>query len=591
LPIADWEPASVAPLHHIVTVLPRGAEGDEVRLGRSLALPALFLFIMSLASGAAEIVCEGVLGNSGEQGETLVQFGDVSQARGMGVVVDRFGSLWDRGGAGVLNRYAPDGRLLAQYGIPKTTGRNDQLTLVGDTLVLLLGNQLHTLPIEAAPGSEATKIGIQVDTISFGSRDGRIAAARKGDLFLVDPVKGDAQKIASLEDVRMLDFAQDGSLLVAIRNRVHKLVDGKLVADGWPRGTPGERMQALDGHVFGHAWHGTVRRFTADLEPAPGVVLGGASGSFIGHLDQNSEVFNGRGLAKVRDGLFAISGLGGILHLMTWDGGKQQMTLVRRIGCVPACRGIGLDRQGNVWWYAGSWKWDDRPDTPLRFGVNPPEFPWTAQPVMLDNDHMVAVGHLWGQPTFYYGPLTGEVKNWRIGDKCGLRKDRVGCAVYRGAGRLVLLAVGPSGDGQAFAIGSDGAWREDLGEVQLKTVTPINAWTSLAMKDADTLLGAGDGHVIEMARDGTHWKETRRWRADFGPTVHIASDSGRLWVAERDGHRVCVFELVTGKPIATFGSEGTDLKSLDHPAAIAARGDRAVVYDSGNQRLVKLVIE
>jgi hypothetical protein len=210
---------------------------------------------------------------------------------------------------------------------------------------------------------------------------------------------------------------------------------------------------------------------------------------------------------------------------------------------------------------------------------------------MLENDHMVAVCHLWGQPTFCYGPLTGEVKSWRIGDRCGLKKDRVGCAVYRSAGRLVLLAIGPAGDGQAFAIGSDGAWRSDLGNVQLKTVTPVKAWTSLAMKDADTLLGAGDGHVIEMARDGTDWKETRRWRVDFGAVIHISADSGRLWVSDRDRHRVAVLELGTGKSIAAFGRDGDDLSSLKHPTVIAARGRRAVVYDSGNQRLMKLVIE
>jgi len=214
---------------------------------------------------------------------------------------------------------------------------------------------------------------------------------------------------------------------------------GPVPGDGWPRGGPGERLQWLDGHVYGHGWHGTIRRFTADLEPSPGVVLGGASGSFIGHLDQSSELFNGRGMARLRDGLFAVSGLGGILHLMTWGDEKQQMTLVRRIGCVPACRGIGLDRQGNVWWYAGAWAWDDRPDTPLRFGVNPPEFPWAAQAVMLDNDNVVVPCYLWGRPTFYSGPLTKELRGQRLDKGCALTRDRVGSAVTRADGRLALL--------------------------------------------------------------------------------------------------------------------------------------------------------
>ena len=552
-----------------------------------------WLLVAALASscGAAELVCEGILGNSGEQGDTLVRFGDTSQARGMGVAVDRFGSLWDRGGAGVLNRYAPDGRLLAHYRIPKGSGRNDQIALVGDTVVLLIGDQLYALPVTAPPDREATSLGLKADYISFGARDDRFAAATKEEILLVDPATRDAKKLATFPGVQALDFGPDNSLLVMADWRVHKLVDGTPVADGWPKGSPGERMQFLDGCVFGHGWHGTIRRFTADLEPSPGVVLGGASGSFIGHLDQNSELINGRGMALLRENLFAVSGLGGILHLMSWDGEKQQMTLVRRIGCVPVCRGIGLDHEGNVWWHAGSWKWTDRPDTPLRFGVNAPGYPGVAQAVMLDNDSMVAPGELWGKPAFYHGPLTGEVQGQRVEGACGLKKDRVGCAVYRSKGTLALLAINEAGDGQAFAIGSDGRYQRDLGSVALKPAAPVRAWTSLAMKDPDTLLGAADGQVVEMTRDGNDWKEARRWRADFGPAIWIAADSGRLWVADRDRHRIIVLDLATEKPLATFGTPdkaGADLASLSDPTTIAARGNRAVVYDAGNQRLVKL---
>ena len=554
----------------------------------------VLLFLMvAVSCSAAQIVCEGILGNSGEQGNALVRFGDASQARGIGVVVDRFGSLWDRGGAGVLNRYAPDGRLLAQYRIPRPTGRNDQIALLGDTLVFLLGNRLYSLSVEAPSGTEATPLGIQADTVSFGSRDGRIAVAWKDEIRLVDPATRDAAKLADFKGVQALDFGADGVLYIVAGGKVHKLVDGKLAGDGWPRGAPGERLQFLDGHVFGHGWHGTIRRFTADLEPSPGVVLGGASGSFIGHLDQNSELFNGRGMAKLRDGLFAVSGLGGILHLMTWDDEKRQMTLVRRIGCIPACDGIGLDRQGNVWWYAGARAWDDRPDTPQRLGVNPPNFPWTGQVVVLGNDNVVVPCYLWGRPMFYSGPLTKELRGQRIDKGCALTRDRVGSAVYRSDGRLALLTIGPKGDGHAFAIGSDGSYRGELGPVALRAAVPIKAWTSLAMKDADTLLGAADGHVVEMTRDGTNWKESRRWRADFGSAITITADSGRLWVADRERHRVVAFDMATGSPIAIFGAPdraGTDLKSLSHPTTIAARGRRAVVYDSGNQRLVKLTL-
>ena len=56
------------------------------------------------------------------------------------------------------------------------------------------------------------------------------------------------------------------------------------------------------------------------MEPAPGVALGGSSGSFIGHLDQNADLFIGRGLAEIRDNLFAVSGAGGIPQLLRMAG-------------------------------------------------------------------------------------------------------------------------------------------------------------------------------------------------------------------------------------------------------------------------------
>ena len=76
--------------------------------------------------------------------------------------------------------------------------------------------------------------------------------------------------------------------------------------------------------------------------------------------------------------------------------------------------------------------------------------------------------------------------------------------------------------------------------------------------------------------------------------VFIAADEGRLWAADAERHRVVCFNLGTGKPLAVFGicdKAGADLASLDRPQAIAARGRRAVVYDSGNQRLVKLALK
>ena len=115
------------------------------------------------------------------------------------------------------------------------------------------------------------------------------------------------------------------------------------------------------------------------------------------------------------------------------------------------------------------------------------------------------------------------------------------------------------------------------------------------------MLAAGDGFVIQFARDGQNWKEQRRWNSfgpdnadKFGPAIFLAADAGRLWVSDTSRSRVLCFDQATGKLRGTFGatdSPGDDLAHVNSPTVLAARGDRAVVYDSGNQRLVKLRLD
>jgi hypothetical protein len=556
--------------------------------------------IVAAASGAAgaDLVCDGVLANSGGAGDALVRFGDVQSARGMGVVADRFGSLWDRAGDGTLNRYAPDGRLLGQYRIAKGAGGRDLLTRVGDLLVIQIGAKLYTLPTNAAAGTEAKALRRDSECLSFGAFDGQVASATKEALFLVNPATDEAKQVARLKGVDQLELGPDGAVYAMVDGSIHKFVAGKEAEDGWPRKGPGERIQLLDGWWYGHGWHGTIRRFSADLEPAPGVVLGGASGSFIGHLDQDPELSNGRGLAKLGADLFAVSGMGGVLHLLRWSEPKQQMEIVRRIGAAPLAGGIGLDRDGRVWWYAGAWQWNDRPDTPMLCGVNGPDYPGIGQAVMLDGERMVAPGWLWGKPALYHGKLSGEVAIDRIETPCALKKGTTGSVVYDDEKKRVLLVVEKGGAAQALEIDPEGRYRGDLGPVALELVSPAKEWTSLAAKDKGTLLAAADGNVVELVRDGKGWKESRRWNSwgpgeaeKFGARIWITADAGRLWIADRERMRVLCFDLASGKPVATFGAvdaKGTDLKSLALPETVAAKETRVVVFDAGNQRLVKL---
>ena len=545
------------------------------------------------------IQCAGILGNSGEQGASLVRFG-VKPAAGLGVVVDRYGAFWDRGGVGVLNRYAADGRLLAAYRIPgdRPDIYRDSIAILGDTLLLCLDGGLHTLSIDAPAGSPSTPLKIEAEHLAFSSHDGWIAASKGPEVFLVNTA-GDKKSVATLKkEPFSIDMGPDGTVFIIQDGKAHRLdanaPDGLALV-----GTiPGERTQFLGGFVYGASGHSTLRRFDAEWQPAPGVVLGGNSGSFIGHVDEQAEVVNPRGMAKAGPDLFAVSGIYGTLHLLKWQEKEKRFDPFRRIGAIPVCRTLTLDSQGRTWWLSGNWNWNDGPATPLHFGIPQPDiFATTTQ----NSDVVVGYGQMWGQPAMIFGKMDKEVRINRIDTPTALPKDAMAAAVIELNKRPILLVLEKKGDATAVNISNTGDFQSDVGTVQFLTSTPVKEWTSLAATGRDTLVAAGDGFVIELARDGDGWKETRRWKTwgagaaqQFAGPVWLSADAGKLWVSDSARHRVVCFDLSSGRELAAFGAKdaaGDDLSKLNTPRVIAARGQRAVVFDSGNQRLVKLQIK
>lgn len=559
------------------------------------AIFAAALLLCSVGLVRAEsLVCEGVLGNSGEVGESLVRFAP-AEAGGLGVVVDRLGSLWDRGGQETLNRYAVDGRLTGQYKLPKTNSLDDHITLARDLLVLKVGDGLYSLPIDAPYGTPVKNLNVKATRLAFNGQGAWVAASADADIFLLNPATGEKKPVVTLPAVPgAIEYGPDGALYTATRGEVSKVGDA---GGDWPKKFPGDRFQWLDGAWWGHSYHGTIYRYDDTWTPAPGVVLGGGSGSFIGHLDQNTELNNGRGLALVRPGLYAVSGWSGTMHLLQWQEDARQFEIVRRIGAVVSARGLGLDRAGNVWWRSGSWSWTDGPDAPLRHGINIPPGKGISQAVMLPTtDSMVAFARSGNKLFVYQGRLTGELDTDM--PDVELPRELVAATSYLEPkkGRYIL-AVNDLGQGRRFSIGSNDRFRADLGPSVLQTATPVKLWTSLATKDDNTLIGAADGNIIELARDGDNWKETARWNSwgtaeTFGDRIWIAADAGRLWVSDRSNNRVLCLDLATKKLIASFGAaKGDDLTHLDAPETVAARANRAVVFDSANQRLLKLTLQ
>ncbi len=549
---------------------------------------------------ADSLQCAGVLGNSGEQGDTLVRFGEKT-ASGMGVVFDKFGSLWDRAGDGVLNRYAPDGRLLASYRIAPSGSMQERDTLVqlGDTLLFKVGKKLYTLPLTATPDVKPAALAVAATRLSFNTHDGWAAAADDRKVFLIN-AKGETRAVTEADDnVDDIELGTAGAVYVSTKGKLRR-VDAAAPATGhgpWP--SPGERPQWLAEHWFGSAWHGTIRRFSPALTPDPGVVLGGGSGSFIGYVEGNHELNNGRGLAHLGGNLYAVSGIEGILHLLEWLPEDNRFKIIRRIGAVPSCNGLAMDRKGRVWYYSGVWEWNDGPDAPLQHSVPPAEGAGIFGAVMLENDVMVAPAIRWGKKALYAGKLDGPAATHM--DVEPLPRDVATCALVTWEKRQALIVLNKTGKGVALYIGADGKYQSQAGVVELQTSVPLRELTSLAASGKDGLVGAADGQIIEFARAGNNWKETHRWNswgddpaARLGGKIFLAADQNCLWVSDTARQRVVCLNQSTRKPIATFGAvdkAGNNLSMLNAPQILTVNGSRAVVFDSGNQRLMKLELQ
>ncbi len=549
----------------------------------------------------ARLVCEGVLGNSGEQGETLVRFADKRLANlrdGLGVASDRFGTLWDRAGLGQINRYSLDGRLLASYKLPQShSSHHDAATLVGDHWLLFLRRELWALNVsDETPDFE--KLEIKVESI---------ARSVVGDEILV-VVAGEPRELAfynpatkALRSVPMPpvegDFkpgvTPDGKALV-FENRAKNIY----VLEGgvWQLKTTlqHENPQMVDGHYWAGAWNGTLRRFDKDFGPAPGVVLGGNTGSFIGNLPGNYEVNYPTALVPVGNATYAIGGLGCVAHLAAWDNTLQRLSLVRRIGALHSIGGhLALDGGGRVRVPGGIWEWKSGPADPLLQGRG---IGGNGQVALFGNGSFFSAAFIYGtRPAVAWGRFDLEAKS---GDKLPteISDDVRGCVALKGYRRNRSLRMTQKGRMIETQHDDHGKPNKDLAVGQLQLPDAAGEPHSLACLSDGRIMAAVGGRVMEIERvDETsgNWRVVKALDSvageTFGSDIFVTADAGWLWISDRANHRVIVTDEKLEQVSAVFGGvRGSSLSQCDSPGTVAASGRRAVVYDAGNQRVLKL---
>ena len=119
---------------------------------------------------------------------------------------------------------------------------------------------------------------------------------------------------------------------------------------------------------------------------------------------------------------------------------------------------------------------------------------------------------------------------------------------------------------------------------------------ALAGRDLAVVDGAA---VVMLKPEGGRLTRMQRFAAcgtrpedRFGPSLHLAGDGENLVVADTSRHRL-VWLDARGHCLGWFGETdvaGDDLAHMRAPTCVGVCGDRLVVYDSGNQRLLKLML-
>ncbi|MBC2604314.1 NHL repeat-containing protein [Puniceicoccus vermicola] len=563
----------------------------------------------ALALPSVTISSHGILGNSGHSGQTQVRFGvgeDRPQNSLYGLGLDGEGFLWNFAGPFTINRYAQDGRMMATFHLPKEMGTGPKsITVVDDRVIILANQQLWMLPIASASGAAPERIAldIKVEAISLSPVGRKLALIGDDrDLFVWDAHTGDVTHYLPLP------LKYDGQVVRG--DTILLLPDGGLLVDGQLRvdpdggltmieGMPTRFTQWVNGSVYSYTWHMSIHRLQADGTPHPGVVYGGKSGAFLGRLHEDGEVDMPSGLVHLGGARYAVTSDIGVIHLLLWDPQKRFFTATRRIGAIYRESGLGVDRQGRVWWNTGYWDWSDGPAHTLRNTTYTTEADgW--QLVFNSSDAMSGLSYRRNAPILLLGPVDFDRERFDAGvSRYSLPSHVTGAALLEQSGEETVAVVDAKGLGALLPINNIGGLRSAPRPFRLQLKIAAHSITSLAVTSDGSLFAADGDELIGLKREGDVFYETSRsdrWLGSggdcFGAGIYIASDGQNLWVSDPVNQRIVLLEVLPDGNLSKLGVFSGDpmIGHLSEPRRIAASGGRAVVMDSGNQRLVKLQV-
>ncbi len=563
------------------------------------------------AIAAPELQFRGVLGNSGVRGSTLVQFPDrgnekqITSSDGLGLDEENF--IWAFAGVSGLNRYSLDGRQVAHYTLPSAFHRGRRTLVVsGDRLILQASDQLWSLDIDAANGSQPIDMKIAATALSLNAFDGKVAIIDpNANVKLLDVSSGAMSIVTTLPSGMRKDaitLLPDGTLYIARSLRLNPV--GSRDKVDLPGSAP--YLQWAGDHLYSFAWHTTIQQLDAKGHPSPGVVYGGSSGSFIGVLPKDGEIPHPSGIVHLGDGRYATTGKYGVIHILEWDSEKQDFNVVRRLGAIHRAAGLAIDTLGRIWWNTGYWNWTDRPTAVLNNTTWEPRRDtdqWQVE--ILASGALSGLGVDKGNPALIRNLVDSPTQIGRGGDSRydrqgitsikSLPKNPTGAAVLGAPGKAELVVVDAQGIGVRIRVDKNGNARGLIGPVTLHLSSAKPDVTSLARTDSGELFAADGGAIVRLSPVADGYNETARYtaasneNASFGARVYIDGDGERLWISDTEKNRLLVLETNSNRLDTIASFQGTpETGPLNAPQRISATNGRAVVLDWENQRLLRL---
>jgi hypothetical protein len=360
------------------------------------------------------------------------------------------------------------------------------------------------------------------------------------------------------------------------------------------------------GALWDSAWYGFLARLDRNGQGAPGRLI-----EWHHELAYSSQVLM-VGSNKGGQLLAITTATPNPVYLARWAEDSQRLIFIRRIGCLPTITSVGLSEDG--WIMVGTtrlrlwWRWEDEASAPPHkaeggTAITPPFFH--------DNQcFYFAIGHLDelekrapGVAVSNPKPSSGNYAVWWSSESVPIRRP-VGLAVQR-------LPDQPTGWGWLFVTDQEtkqiwrtrfnisglrpdmSGWKPlNLSDETLKAPTDIFAFTD------GRLLVADEGQLVLFAPEKEGYRKVQvfdGWGTKpdqkFGKRLRFAVDGAWLLVSDTDRHRIIWLDLEKWKVLGIFGEtdrEGDDLWHLHSPTFVALRGTKALVADSGNQRVLKL---